>query len=316
MRKEKKKLIVVTVVAVLVLTVLGCLDLYVRPKDTKHYAPIFSEEKEITYFEYNKVETFQKGEKLSETNQVRVNDLCNNLCSYLNNKYNACWKSEPIVAYSDSLNYLDNATGVHYEAFFKDDYIVIGDALMKSHDFIQVQYVLSHELLHYLYELNCPNHKWRLEKDGKLCGIYFEEAVVDMLAREFTISMYPEAKENNFKSGYKFIRFYAEELRVAMPNYLDYFFRDDLNGLKTEMNTLAKNYVSGNSEEFFTKFLYILDMTQIKSKKGKYSEIYPFESAELSFLAYITPKERMEEFIAAGETDNIFVDEGFGDVMY
>ena len=313
---------IISIIMILVILVTGCstttattatATTATAPKtatETKKYKiPFFSEYAPVEYREYYKMGDFDLGQKANKEENDKVNKMCQDIVVYFNENYQANWKYNPIDCYitnvTEQMEKYDNGIGAMYVD--REKKIFMDDSFVNAENKIQRDYVLSHELIHYLFESN-NGHDFFLEKEGKKCGGYLEEAIVDMLSVRYTKHIHPDVSKEDLKSAYKYIRMFTDVLELSMPNYLTYFFKNDMEGLRREFNQLAEQhaYIKGDA---FEKWIYLIDATYVCYVKGEVEYASTTCGYEISLLAVMTPKEKCDEFLTRVRNERSFDDE-------
>ena len=285
-----RKLLLVLITTALLIS--GC-----GTKVQKAELPIFSEQQEVYYEKYTYAVWDTKGRKrVTNENQEYVNSICYNVNAFLNKKYNANWNAPSIDCYlANVTNYFAKITEeFRLGALYYNGDIYIDEIFYNSATDIQREYVISHELIHYLFDANTGKEReFCLTKNGGRVGIYLEEAIVDQLAINFIKNEYPKITKEEVTSGYKYIRMYVNALELGIPDFYSYFFKGDMNGMEKDFKKHAEEHVKciGNS---FEKWMKLLDMTLFSENEQELSECL---SIVLSFTAAITPKSEAQEFL-------------------
>ena len=314
-RKVTRELIKFSIFTLVTVLALALILLLIHNEGKKHSIDYFSYDEAVYYVPVSAtVEIKEFPNPMDDETQERVNEIGRGICNYFNETYNANWRYEEIKAYDLKLTKLNKISSITYGALYSQGAIVLDTKALEQLNDLQLDYVIAHELTHYLYDLNCKAGNWRLEKNGTYCGFYFEEATVDMLAKEFTVSRHPEeVSEETFETGYKFIRMYAESLKVAIPDYPRFFFVDDIAGLEKEFNAISKQYVKGDSKNFFKKYLSLIDATLEANDSQRLSKL---ASVELKFLYCITPAEKKEELNNVLASKDVTVVDSYAKYMH
>jgi len=163
-------------------------------------------------------------QKLDNIFQNSINTLCKDVLEFLNTEFDLNWKTLPIEAYFSNVQSSISGSLV-YGACYYNGKIYIDELLVNEGiDSIRLNYVVAHELLHYLYDINSRVTKFAIQKEDLYVGGFLEEAFVDSLARRYIIAKYPNLSTNDITSGYKYIRLNIDLLELAIPDIFQYFF--------------------------------------------------------------------------------------------
>lgn len=262
---------------------------------TGDYEPVYSEIK------IEEQSWFADAVKAEEDFQVEVNNLSEDLCQYINEIYDMSWKAVPIDSYVANVteNIPDN-TPIKYGACYYKGKLYIDSSLgnkLKG----QLRYVVSHELFHYLYEINSKKERFALKNGDLYTGVYLEEAFIDSLAKKYMLMNFPDMDENLLKSGYKIPRLCVDLMELSIPNLFFYFLNNDIQGMQKEIDRYSKTKLVCE-ESSFEIWASLIDECILTNDENVLSDRV---SLLLTYTAYLTPKEREKYFLSRGEEEGM-----------
>lgn len=282
-----RKITILLVFSIIITFICGCNSKTVEVE--KQNIPYFSDSETARYLEDNftKVE-FAEEISVNAEMQGKLNQLLENLTNFLNNEYSASWKHGDVSMYEVDMTSIAS-TVLNYGAMYQDEKLYIDKKFFEKENFFedqQIYYVISHELIHYLFAYNNNSTRFMLFKDGKACGLYLEEAFVDELARRYAISKGFDS--DNLKSSYKYSRCAIDLLSISNTQIFSYFFKADISGLQKYLNDSIEKRIECVGDPF-EKMLTLLDCCIINPNEKSVSVLFTFTIA-------MTPKEQYNEF--------------------
>lgn len=244
---------------------------------------------------------FAEAENSKLTFQFDVNLLLDDLCQFMNEEYDANWDYEPILVYvSDVTNNIDSDI-LKYGACYYQGKIYIDLSLGNELEG-QLRYIVAHELLHYLYDINTNNYVFALENNqakGCYVGAYLNEAFIDALARKYMLKNDPDIEQDLLTSGYKYTRLLVDLMELSIPDLFMYFINNDIAGLQAEIDRCSREKLVCKDSPFI---IWISFLDEIIVNRDTLDDSL---SLLLTYTAYLTPKEKFEDFKNRGEEEGV-----------
>ena len=264
----------------------------------------------LAYYDAN-MQWTQNAKKVEDKVQAEVNEIAEDLCNFLNNDLDADWKVEPIEAYATNVTkaFEQQTTTITYGACYYEYKIFVDEAFLAKGLDNQAQYIIAHELIHYLYHLNNGDETFAIYEQERYCGWYLNEAVVDALARRYIVNRHPEMKEENDESSYHLIRLFVDLLQIEIPVF-QYFFRSDIEGLKEAVDKHVEQYVICEGSPFEKMVSMMNEITTVKELQSDRA------SAIMPLLAVTTSSKHADEFLNKSKEEGLEGIDGFVEVMY
>lgn len=192
----------------------------------------------------------------------KVQTMGEKIVNYINNSYNMNWAYEyvPLRLYDFS-----NTQFKNYNAYYSEkDYILYLNSNYQF-DSYGIDYIIAHELIHYIRHLNIGTTDFQYENTNGL-GRYMMEALTDLL----TIDVYggTEDVETFFinNSAYCYQVTTMKILSLAIPKIMEYYLQDDIETLEKEFNALSEKYIEFSNiavENHFVNYLDVIDASYV-----------------------------------------------------
>lgn len=276
---------------------------------TKQDLPTVPEFSDDTYeCTYTKVSSVKFGPgdditvrgKMDQTMQDYVNELCADLCLYLNTEFKISWSSSPVEVYLANVTEYVTTAKACYAGNGK---IYIGEQISINEIDDELHRIIVHELLHHLHNINIGKFFALYKNDVECCGVYLEEAFIDALAVRYMKNRVPQFEV----SGGYIERAYIELLELEIPDIYSYFFNSDISGLQEVFDKHASKFVTTVGSPF-EKWCCMMDEAA-KTQNMEYRD-YRF-SIIMSFMSLTTSRDSSDEFIkifsSLGLDGSIFV---------
>lgn len=255
-------------------------------------------------------EWYENGKELDTEFKKQVNELLVDECNYINEKWEKDWHSKPVEVYS--LNVIDSVSteNTKYGAFYDLGHgtIFIDDTLIGELEG-QLRYIIAHELIHYLYEINSEEVGYRFaiqSPDGNYyIGDKLDEAFTDSIARKYMISRYSNIDRNIFKCRYKYSRLNVDLMAMAVPEIYSYYLDHDIYGMQSAI------------DDYVCKRVYCEDSAFVKWASMN-DELFYAESQDIiddrmsaicTLDTFIIPKSKSDAFVNRAREDEIDLSE-------
>ena len=304
-----KRKIMIFIIIIIMAFFAGCGEMRSELQTVYRFSDNSYQPQYITYREADMKWT-KTAEKVENQIQTEINQIAEDLCDFLNNDFEAEWKVEPIETYAANITEIlqQQTTTLTYGACYYEEKIFVDKAFLQNGLDNQAQYMIVHELIHYLYYLNSGSKVFAIYEQGMYCGKYLDEAIVDALAKKYMLARHPEMEQKSDKSHYTLIRLFVDLQQLEIPVF-QYFFRNDIQGMKEAVDEHVEKYVLCE-ESPFEKMISMMDeivmFQELQSDRA---------SAIMTLLALTTSSEHAEMFVNKAEKAGINAEE-FVPYMY
>ena len=197
-----------------------------------------------------------------------VNSLGTEIVSYINATYGMKWAYDDVVIKTYDFSGTDFE---FYNAYYSTtDYVLYLNSNYKFES-SGLDYIIAHELIHYIRHLNVGTADFLYEDTNGL-GNYMMEALTDLL----TIEMYGNTDKvdtffmNNSSYCYQVVS--MKVLKLAIPKLMYYYLENDMKSLENEFNLLSSKYVDFEENDVENPFINYLDV--LDACYGSYRAMY------------------------------------------
>ena len=222
------------------------------------YIPYFSDDSYSLFKTEVEIESnedwYKNGKELNGEFSKQVNELLIDECSFINEKWKKDWQCRSVKVYSLNVREVTQNEYAEYYAFYDlnhgtifIDESFIGDLKGK------LRYVVAHELIHYLYEINSQDNKERFAfptgTENYYIGGELDEGFTDSIARKYMISRFPKIDRNIFQTAYMESRLNVDLMAMVVPEIYSYYLDRDVEGMKKAIDDYVgdKVYCQGSA---------------------------------------------------------------------
>lgn len=202
--------------------------------------------------------------KISENSELgkRIHELGTDIVTYINEVYGTRWVYEYVVI---GMYDFSNTEFSKYNAYYStEDYVLYLNSDYQ-YDASGINYIVTHELIHYIRQLNIGTADFQYDNTNGL-GNFMMEALTDLL----TIELFNETEDvqkffiNNSSYCYSVVS--MQILQLSIPSLMKYYLENDMDSLEKEFNELSNKYVdyTGTTvDNPFINYLDIIDASQV-----------------------------------------------------
>lgn len=186
----------------------------------------------------------------------RIQVIGENLVKYINKTYDMNWAYEyvPVKMYD-----FTNTKFAKYNAYYSEpDYAIYLNSNF-SFEISGIDYILAHELIHYIRHLNIGTTNFHY-KNTDVLGYYTMEALTELIVIDAFGGTEEVEKFFVNNSAYCYQVTTMKILRMSIPNLIKYYLNNDMSSFEKDFNKLSKKYVDFSGTDVKNHFINYLDI--------------------------------------------------------